>query len=298
MVEKKLLLANFHGPRSLKCDTKDGGLAKPAPEHTFAVVNREFLCDCQLDLDYASILKQISACGDKDHYDLTLRFTVNLAFWQTLKQYQPKLAKKVIPMMNRIEQTFPVKLFENVKSPLQMPTALTDIVKRLDDEGKKSKQTESKNPPIFSRYESNIMTIVSGTLASICAVVILIIVVKQTRLQSLVSSLGLVSLIPSAKALYFTGMPGATKVPYFLAKNVPNEKVVCAHPFLTAVGSAIAIGGALYAAYQVFRSLSWYRGYRNSRCCTMYFFIYHDNFYAPLKIKSLSGPHPYVQNGK
>ena len=28
---KELLLANFHGPRSLKCDTKDGGLAKPAP---------------------------------------------------------------------------------------------------------------------------------------------------------------------------------------------------------------------------------------------------------------------------
>ena len=194
-----------------------------------------------------------------------------------------------MPNMNRIEQTFPVKLFENVKGPLQMLTALTDIVKRLDDEGKKSKQTEMKNTPIFSRYESNIMTIVSGGLASICAVVILIILVKQTRLQSLVSSLRLVSLIPPAKALYFTEMPKAANVPYFLVKNVPNEKVVCSHPLLTVVGSAIAIGGALYAAYQVFRSLSWYRGYRNSRCCTMYFFLYHDDFYAPLKIKSLSG---------
>ena len=88
-------------------------------------------------------------------------------------------------------------------------------------------------------------------------------------------------------------------MPYFLAKNVPNEKVVCAHPFLTVVGSAIAIGGALYAAYQVFRSLSWYRGYRNSRCCTMYFFIYHDDFYAPLKIKSLSGHiHMYKMENK
>ena len=296
---KELLLANFHGPRSLKCDSEDGGLAKPAPEHTYAVVNREFLCDCQLDLEYASILKQISACGDKTHYDLTLRFTVNLAFWQMLKQYKPNLAKTVMPNMNRIEQTFPVKLFENVKGPLQMPTALTDIVKRLDDEGKKSKQTDTRNTPIFSRYESNIMTIVSGGLACICAAVILILIVKQTRLQSLVSSLGLVSLIPSAKALYFTEIPKATNVPYFLARNVPDEKVVCSHPLLTAVGSAIAIGGALYAAYQVFRSLSWYRGYRNSRCCTMYFFLYHDDFYAPLKIKSLSGHiHMYKMENK
>ena len=201
--------------------------------------------------------------------------------------------------MNRIEQTFPVKLFENVKGPLQMPTALTDIVKRLDDEGKKSKQTDTRNTPIFSRYESNIMTIVSGGLACICAAVILILIVKQTRLQSLVSSLGLVSLIPSAKALYFTEIPKAMNVPYFLARNVPDEKVVCSHPLLTAVGSAIAIGGALYAAYQVFRSLSWYRGYRNSRCCTMYFFLYHDDFYAPLKIKSLSGHiHMYKMENK
>ena len=54
---KELLLANFHGPRSLKCDTKDRGLAKPAPEHTYAVVNREFLCDCQLRLRICQYFK-------------------------------------------------------------------------------------------------------------------------------------------------------------------------------------------------------------------------------------------------
>ena len=270
-----------------------------APKHTYAVVNREFLCDCQLDLEYGSILKQISACGDKTHYDLTLRFTVNLAFWQILRQYKPKLAKVVNPNMKKIEQTFPVKLFENVKGPLQMPTALTDIVKRLNDEGSKSKQTESRYTPIFTKYESNILTIVSGSLASVGMIIILIIMVKQIRLQSLVTSLGLVSLIPPAKALYLTEMPKATDVPYFLAKSVPNERVICSHPLLTAVGSAIAIGGALYAAYQVFRSLSWYRGYKNSRCCTMYFFLYHDDFYAPLKIKSLSGHiHMYKMENK
>ena len=56
---KDLLLANFHGPRSLKCDSNDGGLAKPAPEHTYVVVPRDFLCDCQLDLEYAQCLKTI-----------------------------------------------------------------------------------------------------------------------------------------------------------------------------------------------------------------------------------------------
>ena len=112
---KNLLLASFHGSRSLKCDTEDGGLAKPTPEHTYAVVSRHFLCDCQLDLEYASVLKQISACGEKSHYDMTLHFTVNLAFWQLLKQYQPKLAKTFKPELKRIQQTFPVKMFDNTK---------------------------------------------------------------------------------------------------------------------------------------------------------------------------------------
>ena len=40
---RDVLLANFHGPRSLKCSSVNGGLAKPAPENTYAVVNREFL---------------------------------------------------------------------------------------------------------------------------------------------------------------------------------------------------------------------------------------------------------------
>ena len=58
---RDVLLANFHGPRSLRCPSINDGLAKPAPEHTYAVVNREFLCDCQLDLEHASVLRQLSS---------------------------------------------------------------------------------------------------------------------------------------------------------------------------------------------------------------------------------------------
>ena len=58
---KDILLANFQGPRSLKCTSINGGLAKPVPEHTYAVVDREFLCDCQLDLEHSSVLRQLSS---------------------------------------------------------------------------------------------------------------------------------------------------------------------------------------------------------------------------------------------
>ena len=228
-----LLLAIFHGPRSLKCDKKDDRLAKPTPEHTYAVVTRNFLCDCQLDLEYASILKQISAYGEKTHLDMSLHFTVNLAFWQLLKQYQLKLVKTINPGLKRIEQTFPVRIFDNTKGPLQMPSVLPDIVERLNKDGRKLRPSETNYASIFSKYESNIMTLVTGGLACICAITILVIMVKQIRLQSLVSSLGLGSLIPLTKAYYLAEtLTKTTEIPYYLARSIPNEKVVCSHPLL------------------------------------------------------------------
>ena len=45
--DNELLLADFQGPRSLQCNSQNGGLPQPATaEHTYAVVPRDFLCDC------------------------------------------------------------------------------------------------------------------------------------------------------------------------------------------------------------------------------------------------------------
>ena len=77
---RDILLANFHGHRSLKCSSVNGGLAKPAPENTYAVVNREFLCDCQLDLEHASILRQLNSCSKRKSTNMHIKFAVNLDF--------------------------------------------------------------------------------------------------------------------------------------------------------------------------------------------------------------------------
>ena len=80
--ERDVLLANFHGPRALKCSSVNGGLPKPAPEIICAVVNREFLCDCQLDLEHASVLRQLSSCANSSSSKMHMKFTMNLAFWE------------------------------------------------------------------------------------------------------------------------------------------------------------------------------------------------------------------------
>ena len=109
---KDILLANFQGPRSLKCTSVNGGLAKQAPEHTYAVVDREFLCDCQLDLEHASVLRQLSSCNRERSSKLVMQFHVNIAFWELLRERSPQTAELVQPRFTDHRQIFEVKLFE------------------------------------------------------------------------------------------------------------------------------------------------------------------------------------------
>ena len=83
---KEVLLAKFYGQRSLKCASQNGALAKSIPAHTYAIVQREFLCDCQLDLEHASVLYRLNACSGSKSQNLVMKFVVNLAFWEMLKK--------------------------------------------------------------------------------------------------------------------------------------------------------------------------------------------------------------------
>ncbi len=128
---KKLLLANFHGPRSLKCNSENGGLAKPAPSHTYAVVNREFLCDCQLDLEYASLLRQLSACSKNKTGNLSLKFFVNMGLYQLLHSVKPSMLKTINPRRHTVEQTLPLRLSKGLTKPLEKVTDLRDIIDKI-----------------------------------------------------------------------------------------------------------------------------------------------------------------------
>ena len=121
---RDVLLANFHGPRSLKCSSVNGGLAKPAPENMYAVVNREFLCDCQLDLEHASVLRQLSSCSKSSSSKMHMKFTINLAFWEMFKKRSPNSASNIQSQYAEEVQTFSVDLYDLQIGKLDQPVDL------------------------------------------------------------------------------------------------------------------------------------------------------------------------------
>ena len=205
---KDILLANFQGPRSLKCTSVNGGLAKPAPEHTYEVVDREFLCDCQLDLEHASVLRQLSSCNRERSSKLVMQFHVNIAFWELLRERSPQTAELVQPKFTDHRQIFEVKLFEGKPRRIDQPTDLETFMEKIDKNGKRipSKsmlENKTQSKPLLPRWINNILVIISTVVSTILALLVLVLLTKHFKIKSLLATLVLSTLPPPPEATAF-----------------------------------------------------------------------------------------------
>ena len=270
---KKLLLANFDGPRSLECN---GGLAKPLPAHTYAVVHRDFLCNCHLDMEHATLLQQLSACDRNKTHEISMKFVVNMGFYQLLHLFQPKLVQHIKPRMHNKEQTFPLRLVKGPSGAFERIKNLKDLVQKLDTDGQLSNPKSSSSKyliqDIVPKSYSYIISIMSGSVAIIMLIGIIFLALKYKKLKVLVSSLAL-HVVPTieAKALH------------------TQDKVICTDPQLTTLASVLTVLGILFWLYRQCRSLTWLRGYKYSRCSTLYVFLFNHHFYVPVKVRRLTG---------
>ena len=212
------LLANFHGPRSLKCTSMNGGLAKPAPEHTCVVVNREFLCDCQIDLEHASVLRQLSSCNEDKSSKLVMQLHINIAFWELLRKRSPQIAELVQPQFTDHRQTFDVRLFEGKQKRLHQPTDLEVFMERIDKNGKRiptRNETEDSVPskPSLSRWLYNILVIVFTMFSTLLTLVVLLLLTKHFKMKSLIASLVIATLPPPSVATTMIPSTGQFDLP-------------------------------------------------------------------------------------
>ena len=124
----------------------NGGLAKPAPEHTNAVVNRELLCDCQLDLEHASVLRQLSSCSKNSSSKMQMKFTINLAFWEMFKKRSPNSASNIQSQYIQEIQTFSVDLndlYPQIKK-LDQPVDLENFMETMGRDGQRISTPEER----------------------------------------------------------------------------------------------------------------------------------------------------------
>ena len=230
---RDVLLANFHGPKSLKCSSVNGGLAKPAPENTYAVVNREFLCDCQLDLEHASVLRQLSSCSKSSTSKMHMKFTINLAFWEMFKKRSPNSVSNKQPQYTEEMQTFSVDLYDPQIRKLDQPVDLESFLETMGTDGQRMPTIEEReaSQPMqntMPRWLNNVLVMTCIAMTTVLMIVILILLAKHFKRKALVSMLAISSLPPPVEAANFTAVAIASAL---VAPNPAiRTKVVCAYP--------------------------------------------------------------------
>ena len=73
------------------------------------------------------------------------------------------------------------------------------------------------------------------------------------------------------------------------------RKVVCSYPITTMWSNVLGTIVICYAIIRYIKPMTWYGGYKYSRNCTFYLFVFCDHYYSPLKICPLRG---HLQNYK
>ena len=290
---RDVLLANFHGPRSLKCSSVNGGLAKPAPENTHAVVNREFLCDCQLDLKHASVLRQLSSCSKSSSSKMHMKFTINLAFWEMFKKRSPNSASNIQPQYAEEVQTFSVDLYDLQIGKLDQPIDLERFMETMDTNGQKistieEREAEQQMQKIMPRWLNNILVMICTAMTTVLMIIILVLLAKHFKMKALVSMLAIQTVPPPAEAVNLT----AAMMSAMIAPDPAiGTKVVCAYPVAVIWQNILGYLVLVYAITQFFRPVTWCKGYKYNKKCALYIFVYDEDHerYSPLKIMSLKG---------
>ena len=290
---RDVLLANFHGPRSLKCSSVNGGLAKPAPENTYAVVNREFLCDCQLDLEHASVLRQLSSCSKSSSSKMHMKFTINLAFWEMFKKRSPSSASNIQPQYAEEVQTFSVDLYDLQIGKLDQPIDLERFMETMDTNGQKistveEREAEQPMQKIMPRWLNNVLVMTCTAMTTVLMIIILVLLAKHFKMKALVSILAIQTVPPPAEAVNLT----AAMMSAMIAPDPAiGTKVVCAYPVAVIWQNILGYLVLIYAITQFFRPVTWCKGYKYNKKCALYIFVYDEDHerYSPLKIMSLKG---------
>ena len=245
----RILLANMLNPKRLIC-TYDQGLAKPLPTTSYALVSRDILCYCHLQIGLTYILKSIASC-DRTKTP-TLEYTVNLAFMDYFHSFwnngtlshiplTPTFNETVLPIAMEDYKEDPQFLFygQNVKRNPQTLKELSQIVyqkqvflntrKELFSRPKAEIGPILPETPLSKKSKSSflfsvifhIYIFVGSSVGIMWLIPCILFAIKQRKMKTLVSSMALHQAKPIEAVAASTSMP-AEQTEALMITSVPS----------------------------------------------------------------------------
>ena len=125
----QIIIANWPSYKRIIC-AHNNNIPIDIPSYPYVLLNRNILCNCNIEAESNFLLKLLAACSKNEKPDLEMYFTVNLAFIDYLDQLKETIDTPVIRNWTNQEQILTIALesFEINLSLLQAPKMLKEYV--------------------------------------------------------------------------------------------------------------------------------------------------------------------------
>ena len=220
----QIVLANMAKNKKLVC-SDSFNLARPLPSYSYVVVNRTILCNCRLEAELTYLLKSIGSCSDANK-DLTLYFTINVAFYYYMNSYINNHDTIVTNTRTLIPQGFAIALQPITNVSGQPIFEQPDTLKELNHYY--SRKYKGLHPKISNpiTQEDNFTTKLLISFWN--SMIVRLLVLYLTILGSLSTKPIIRLLIKHKKLKTLVASIGLYKMPHVDAQPITDDKyVVC-----------------------------------------------------------------------
>ena len=131
----QIILANWPSYRKIMC-LHNNKILINIPSHPYVLMNRSFLCNCNVEAKSNFLLESLAACkGSETKTDLKMYFTINLAFVNYFNDTIEELGIPVLRNWTTQEQILPllIETFEINPSLHNAPKTLRDLAVQYQD---------------------------------------------------------------------------------------------------------------------------------------------------------------------
>ena len=134
----QIVLANMRGDKFLRCNNNIARKPLPDAKSTYLIINKEVLCNCDVETDLTVLQKTISSCdGGEGTITTPVHYITNHAFLYQLNKLR-EYEKKFEPIklnLTDLPQVLPIQLHE-APSLAEQPKRLTELRESLESQEK------------------------------------------------------------------------------------------------------------------------------------------------------------------
>ena len=288
-----LVLANMLNEKRLIC-SYDQGLATPLPTSSYALVSRDILCHCHLQVGLTYVLKSVVSCNIS--HTPVLQYTSNLAFLDHFHSLWHNYTISTLPSWEEV--VLPISLEDYSQDPY-LPIYAKDSeaaptnLRALSHLHYQKKLFLESRKKLFSDEQAGVTPKVDPKLPGHSKSSFLFTVAFHTYVL-IGSSIGIIMILPhlhhairhrkisallAAMTLY-RGQVEATPLPpspgLLTAVDIPVHpatKLVCHDPWVSFLMAAITAIGVVVYLYRQCKDMALVKGHRFAGVCNLYLII-------------------------